>query len=290
MFGSHLSIAGGMHNALIEAQKLDMDCVQVFTKNQRQWQVKPLPKDEIDAWFAQQKETGIADVVSHDSYLINLASPPGAENRKKSIALFREEIERCESLKIPYLVTHPGSHLGEGEDVGLSRIVAALDEVHAALKGYKTITLLEITAGQGTNLGYRFEQLQHIIDGVKEPERLAVCLDTAHLIAAGYDLTSGAGAKAVLQECDAVVGLDAVRCVHMNDSKVARGTRVDRHEHIGKGFIPLEAFGVFVNNAKLKKVPKILETAKEDGPDGRPWDAINLEVLRGLVRGPKKKK
>lgn len=290
MFGSHLSISGGLHNALLDAQKLDMDCVQVFTKNQRQWQVKPLAQDEIDAWFTHRKETGIKSVVSHDSYLINLASPPGADNRAKSIALFREEIERCEALKIPYLVTHPGSHLGEGEEEGLNRIIAALDEVHDATAGCKTVTLLEITAGQGTNLGYRFEHLQHIIQGVREPERLAVCLDTAHLLAAGYDLTSKAGAKAVLDKCDAVVGLDAVRCVHMNDSKVARGSRVDRHEHIGLGHVALDAFAVIVNDAKLKRVPKILETAKEDTPQGKPWDAVNLEVLRGLVKGPKRKK
>ena len=283
MFGSHLSISGGMHNALIEAQKLTMNCVQVFTKNQRQWTVKPLADADINDWFAHQKSTGITHVVSHDSYLINLASPDPV-NLKKSIDLFREELHRCEALNIPSLVTHPGAHMKQGEEVGLSRVAKSLDEIHDSLPGYKTITLLEITAGQGTCLGHRFEHLRAIIDQVKAPERLAVCLDTAHMIEAGYDLTSGKACKAVLEECDNIVGLDRVHCIHMNDSKTPRGSRVDRHEHIGKGHVSLEAFEVIVNHPKFKKVPKILETAKEDAPDGQPWDAINLAVLRGMKR------
>jgi deoxyribonuclease-4 len=282
MFGSHLSIAGGLHLALLSAQKLTMDCVQVFTKNQRQWKVSPLREDEIAQWFAHQKETRITDVVSHDSYLINLASPDEAA-RQKSIDLFREELTRCEALKIPSLVTHPGAHMKEGDEAGLARIAHSLDQVHAELPGFKTVTLLEVTAGQGTTLGHRFDHIRSILDCVKQPERLAVCLDTAHMLEAGYDLTSAAGAKATLAECDAVIGLGLVRCMHVNDSKTPRGSRVDRHEHIGKGHIPLEAFRVVINHPKLKRVPKILETAKEDAPDGRPWDAINLEVLRGLI-------
>ena len=283
MFGSHLSISGGLHNALLDAKKLTMDCVQIFTKNQRQWTVKPLAEEEITQWFAHQRETKITDVVSHDSYLINLASPDPA-NLAKSIALFREELIRCEALKIPSLVTHPGAHMKQGEEIGLSRVAAALDQIHADLPGLKTITLLEITAGQGTCLGHRFEHLRAIIDQVKAPERLAVCLDTAHLIEAGYDLSSASACKATLEECDAIVGLDLVRCIHMNDSKTPRGSRVDRHEHIGKGHVSIEAFGVIVNHPKLKRVPKVLETAKEDAPDGQPWDAINLAVLRGLMK------
>lgn len=282
MFGSHLSISGGMHNALIEAQKLTMECVQVFTKNQRQWTVKPLADEEITQWFAHQKTTGIKHIVSHDSYLINLASPDPV-NLKKSIALFMEELHRCEALKIPSLVTHPGAHMKQGEEVGLARVAKSLDEIHAALPGYKTVTLLEITAGQGTCLGHRFEHLRAIIDQVKHPERLAICLDTAHMIEAGYDLSNGPACKAVFEELNHVVGLDRVRCIHMNDSKTPRGSRVDRHEHIGKGHVSLEAFEVIVNHRSFKKVPKILETAKEDAPDGQPWDAINLAVLRGMM-------
>lgn len=282
MFGSHLSIAGGLHNALLDARRLGMDCVQVFTKNQRQWAIKPLTEEEVGAWFEHQKTTKITDVVSHDSYLINLASPKD-DIRGKSIALFREELLRCERLGIPSLVTHPGAHMGEGEEEGLKRVAAALDGLHRDLPGLKVVTALEVTAGQGTSLGYRFEHLRRIIDLVKDPDRLAVCLDTAHLLAAGYDLTSAAGARGVIQELDDVLGLPIVRAIHMNDSKVERGRRVDRHEHIGHGFVSLDAFKLFVNRAEFRKVPKILETPKEDAPDGRAWDTVNLETLRGLM-------
>jgi len=281
MFGSHLSISGGLHNALLEARRLDMDCVQVFTKNQRQWQCKPLTNGEVNDWIAHQKQTKIKHAVSHDSYLINLASPDPAMHGK-SLDLFREELVRCEALGIPSLVTHPGAHMQQGEDAGLAKVAASLDQIHAELPGFKTVTLLEITAGQGSSLGHRFEHLKKIIESVKEPERLGVCLDTAHLIEAGYDLTSAAGAKAVLEECDDVIGLDRVRCIHVNDSKTPRGSRVDRHAHIGHGHIPLEAFAMVVKHRKLKRVPKILETPKEEHESGRPWDTVNLEVLRGL--------
>ncbi|MCC6680337.1 MAG: deoxyribonuclease IV [Phycisphaeraceae bacterium] len=280
MFGSHLSIAGGMENALLAARQLDMDCVQVFTKNQRQWAVKPLETKQIDAWFAAMDQTGIRDTVSHDSYLINLASPdPGSW--KRSMALFEEEIRRCDLLAIPYLVTHPGSHMGKGEDKGLARIAEAFNRLHDKLPQAKVITCLEITAGQGTNLGYRFEHLAAIIEQVETPDRLAVCLDTAHLLAAGYDLTSGPGMKSVLRECDAVLGLDRVKVVHVNDSKVERGKRVDRHEHIGLGHVARTAFSMLVNSFPG---PKVLETPKGPAPDGRPWDALNLAALRQMVR------
>ncbi len=280
MFGSHLSIAGGMENALREARQLNMDCVQVFTKNQRQWAVKPLETKQIDAWLAAMDETGIHHTVSHDSYLINLASPD-AGSWKKSMALFEEEIRRCDLLAIPYLVAHPGSHMGKGEDKGLARIAEAFNRLHDKLPDAKALTCLEVTAGQGTNLGYRFQHLAAIIEQVEAPERLAVCLDTAHLLAAGYDLTSGPGMRRVLQECDDILGLDRVRVVHVNDSKVERGKRVDRHEHIGLGHVAMTAFSVLVN---AFRGPKVLETPKGEAPDGQPWDALNLAALRKLAR------
>src|SRR5690606_5149153 len=199
---------------------------------------------------------------------------------------FGEELIRCHALGIPNLVTHPGAHLGAGEDAGIARVVEALDKLHDALPEVAVTTCLEVTAGQGTSLGYRFEHLAAIIEGVEDDARLGVCLDTAHLLAAGYDLTSAAGAKATLKEFDKTVGLDRVRVLHLNDSKVERGRRVDRHDHIGKGFVSLDAFAVMVNHPKLRKLPMILETPKEDAPDGRPWDAVNLETLRGLVKKP----
>lgn len=298
MFGSHLSIAGGLHNALIEARGLGMDCVQIFTKNQRQWHAPPLTDEQVNLWKQHQRKTQITHAVSHDSYLINLAARDG-ENREKSIALFRDELLRCESLGIPELVTHPGSHLGDGEDVGLARVAAALDQLHRELSGLKVVTCLEATAGQGNGLGAKFEHLRIIIDAVQQPDRLGVCLDTAHLLEAGYDLTSAAGCRAVLEQFDDVVGLDRVRVLHVNDSKTPRGSHVDRHEHIGHGHVSLDAFAVIVRHPGFKNIPKILETPKADAPDGRPWDAVNLELLRGLMKhnarsarpiGPKKQK
>lgn len=284
MFGSHLSVAGGLENAVREATELGMDCVQIFTRNQRQWSAKPLGDEQVEAWRSAVAASPLEATVSHDSYLINLASPDRA-TREKSIRTFRDELERCEVLGIPSLVTHPGAHLGIGEAKGLDRVARALDRVHKSLAGYETVTCLEITAGQGSGLGYRFEHLRTIIDSVREPERLAICFDTAHALAAGYDLESAAGARAVLEEFDDVLGLDRLRVLHINDSKVPRGRRVDRHEHIGHGHVALEAFGVIVNHPGIDRVPKILETAKGDADDGRPWDTVNLEALRGLRRG-----
>ncbi len=276
-----------MHNALTEAADLGMTCVQVFTKNQQQWDAKPLTPEAIRLWNEHRRSTGIKQVVSHDSYLINLAAT-NPVTYEKSMAAFRIELERCENLDIPWLVTHPGAHLGAGEDEGMARVAASLDAIHADLPGLRVVTLLEITAGQGTTLGHRFEHLRRIIDLVKKPERLAICLDTAHMLAAGYDLTSGPGMAAVLQEIDDVVGLDRVKVVHINDSKTPRGSRVDRHAHIGHGHVALAAFGVLINHAHFTDIPKVLETPKEDAPDGRPWDAVNLETLGSLLKPTKR--
>ncbi len=283
MFGSHLSIAGGMHNALLKAAELKMDCVQVFTKNQRQWKVKPLQDEEVRLWFEHQERTGIEPAVSHDSYLINLASPDAAA-RRRSIALFREELLRCEALGIPYLVTHPGAHMGAGEAKGLKQVARSLDRVHRDLAGLKVVTCLEVTAGQGSGLGYRFEHLRDIMGMCRAPERLATCMDTAHMLEAGYDLRHAKGAAATLDELDEVIGLEQVKVWHVNDSKTPRGSRVDRHAHIGKGHIAQTAFKVIVSHRAFAKTPKIMETPKEDAPDGRPWDEINLKKLRGMVR------
>ncbi len=285
MFGSHLSIAGGMHNALLEAQTLGMDCVQVFTKNQRQWQAAPLSHETIKLWHEHQTTTGIKQTVSHDSYLINLAAPHD-EAWLKSAAAFQDELERCEALAIPWLVTHPGAAMGQSDETALRRVAEALDRVHERTQGFKTITCLEITAGQGTCLGWRFEHLRDVIAMVRQPVPRGglrfwiqpTCWRSS------YDLTSAKGAKAVFAECDQVLGLERVRVLHVNDSKTAQGSRVDRHEHIGHGHVALEAFAVLLNHQSFTEVPKILETAKEKHSDGRPWDAVNLEVLRRLVK------
>ena len=283
MFGSHLSIAGGLENALLKARELDMDCVQIFTKNQRQWRVPPLTEAQIARWHEHRQSTNIRHVVSHDSYLINLASPD-PQARGKSIDLFREEMLRCEALGIGELVMHPGAHMKSGEQAGLARVVEAFDQLHEQLPDARVITCVEITAGQGTSLGHQLEHLAHLIERTQATDRLGVCLDTAHLIAAGYDLTSGQGARQVLKEVDASVGLARVRVLHLNDSKTPRGSRVDRHAHIGQGHVALDAFAVFVNEPSFAEVPKILETPKEQAPDGQPWDVLNLQTLKKLIR------
>jgi deoxyribonuclease-4 len=282
MFGSHLSIAGGMHNALLEAEKLGMETVQVFTKNQQQWKSRPLEPAAVSEWQTHRDRLKFRKTVSHDSYLINLASPDD-QLWKASIHLFAEELRRCAVLDIPYLVTHPGAHMGTGEEVGVSRVAAGLDQAYAMGTGDGVIICLEITAGQGSSLGYRLEHLAEIISQSKNSKRLAVCLDTAHLFAAGYDFR-GRKYTNFRKELDSTVGVERVKVLHLNDSKKALGSRVDRHEHIGLGTIGKEGFIPFVRDKAFKDVPKILETPKDRGPSGRLWDEVNLETLRGMMR------
>ncbi len=284
MFGSHLSIAGGLHNALEKAGDLGFDTVQIFTKNQQQWRVPPLLDDTVKAWKNGCKRLKFKKSVSHDSYLINLASPDDVL-WNKSIDAFVEELSRCVTLGIPYLVTHPGAHMGSGEDVGLKRVAAGLDAVHKRVPqeaDSPVATCLEITAGQGTSLGYKLEHLAEIIDRVKDPERLAVCLDTAHLFAAGYDWR-GRKYAGFIKQLSSTVGLSRVKVWHLNDSKKPLGSRVDRHDHIGRGTIGLDGFRPIVRDARWAKTPKILETPKDKDDNGREWDSVNLEILRGMM-------
>jgi deoxyribonuclease IV len=220
MFGSHLSIAGGMHNALLEAESLGMDTVQVFTKNQQQWKFKPLEATVISTWSTERDRLKFRHSVSHDSYLINLASADDIL-WQKGIDLFVEELARCGTLGIPYLVTHPGAHMGTGESAGLKRVARALDKVHGRVPT-GVITCLEITAGQGSSLGYKLEHLASIIEQVKSPERLGVCLDTAHLFAAGYDFRGRKYAN-FRKQLDSTIGIDRVKVLHLNDSKKRPG-------------------------------------------------------------------
>jgi len=281
MFGSHLSIAGGIHNALLSAEKLGMDTVQVFTRNQQQWAAKPLQAQEIEAWQKERRRLKFAKTVSHASYLINLASPDDVL-WKKSIAAFTEELRRCDALGITYAVIHPGAHLDCGEDKGLMRVVAALDEIAATLVKPAVTICLEITAGQGSCLGHRLEHLAEVIEHVRRPERLGVCLDTAHLFAAGYDFR-GRRYTSFRKQIEQTVGIGAIKVWHLNDSKRELGSRVDRHDHIGDGQIGLEGFRPIVRDKAFLHVPKILETPKKLAEDGRDWDSINLERLRSLL-------
>jgi deoxyribonuclease-4 len=307
MLGSHLSVAGGLVNALNEAERLKMDCVQLFTKNQRQWKTKPLTGEERKAFQVRLRELGWhrkrgpAHVVSHNSYLINMASPD-PEVWEKSVNLQRIEIERCEQLGIRYCVAHPGAHLGQApppgapldldapptrdELAGLRRIIKALDRIHRDLPGYRTITCLETTAGAGSNLGYAFHHLAFIRDHVRAPERIGFCLDTCHVLAAGYDISSERKLAAVLRRFDAVCGLRALRVVHLNDSLGAVGSRKDRHAHIGRGECGLACFRALVNRRGLSGVPMILETPKGETDQGLAWDVVNLRQLKRLIRRP----
>jgi deoxyribonuclease-4 len=258
-----------------------METVQIFTKNQQQWKCKPLEKEIIEQWCTHCSRLKFSKTISHDSYLINLASPDSVL-WQKSVELFIEEVTRCDLLGIPYLVTHPGAHMGMGEEAGLTRVVAALDVVHQYVPRGKVVTCLEITAGQGSSLGYKLEHLAYVIEKVKKPKRLGVCLDTAHLFAAGYDFRGRKYSK-FIKQLESILGREQVKVIHMNDSKKGLGSRVDRHDHIGHGLIGLEGFKPFVRDPLFRSTPKILETPKEKAPDGRDWDEINIETLRDLL-------
>ena len=279
LLGAHMSIAGGVDKAFLEGQKAGCDVMQIFTKSSRQWAAQPYTKEEIQSYHANQKETGIATVIAHDSYLLNLGSPDEAL-QKKSVRAFIDEMERCETLSIPYLIAHPGAHVGSGEDAGIKTISRSLDEIHAACRGYKVRIALEITAGQGSNLGYRFEQIHDMIDAAKESDRLRVCFDTEHAFAAGYDIRNKEGYERTFGEFDETIGLKLLAAFHLNDSKKEFHSRVDRHEHIGKGHIGVEAFRLLMNDQRFWGIPMCLETPK--GPDLKE-DLENLTLLRSLV-------
>ena len=285
ILGAHQSIAGGYYRAVEIAAEAGCDCVQLFSKNNNQWKAKPLSPEDAEKFQAALKRLKIGHPLVHDSYLINLAAPDETL-WQKSIEAFAIELLRAEELGIPYVVMHPGAFTTTSEEVGLKRICTALDEVHDKVGKLKVKALLENTAGQGSTLGWRFEQLATILDGVKDPDRLAVCIDTCHVFAAGYPLSTPKDYKATMQQLDKTVGLKLVKAIHLNDSKKELGSRVDRHEHIGRGKIGLEGFRLLLNDSRFAKVPMYLETAKEDEdgePDGIRLDKMNLATLRKLV-------
>ncbi len=277
--GAHMSIAGGVGRAVDRGVEVGCDTIQIFTKNSNQWRARPISDEEVAGFKEKLEESGIDPVVAHDSYLINLASPdPGLLERSRNA--FLEEMNRAEALGIPYLVMHPGSHKGSGVDVGLRTIAESFDRLHEQTVGFRLMVLLETTAGQGTNLGFTFEHLRRIIDMTAEGGRLGVCLDTCHAFTAGYDITSRNGYEKMWEEFDSEIGLDRLKVIHLNDSKKDLGSRVDRHEHIGKGTLGLEPFRMLVNDERLREIPMILETPK--GPDYAE-DKENLATLRNLI-------
>jgi deoxyribonuclease-4 len=281
--GAHMSIAGGVSQALDRAGSIGSNAVQLFTKNNRQWQGPPLDAADLARWGTQRPALQIEEAVSHASYLINLASPQDAI-WEKSVAAHQDELARACAYAIPFVVLHPGAHTGSGPEAGSTRIAAALDRIHAATPECgQTLTLLELMAGQGSTLGSSPAELRRILDQVDAPGRIGVCVDTCHVFAAGYDLRTPDGYERLLAELDREVGLARVKCWHLNDSKGGLGSRVDRHTHLGEGQIGLEGFARIVNDRRWAGVPMLLETPKEDDLQE---DIRNLRRLCTLVNDP----
>jgi deoxyribonuclease-4 len=283
LLGAHMSIAGGIDLAPLRGREVGCRTMQLFTKSSNQWRARPLPPEEIERYRANLRATGIAPAVAHDSYLINLASTD-AELHRKSMAAFLEELERAEALGIPYLVTHPGAHVGAGEEAGLRQVAKSVRELLKRTKDYQVQVIIETAAGQGTSLGHRFEQIAALLDQIGLPERTGVCLDTCHVFAAGYDIRTPEGYADVIGAFDTVVGVQHLKVIHLNDSKKELGCRVDRHEHIGKGNIGLDAFRCLLADPCLTGIPMILETPKDD--DFLLSDRRNLDTLRRLADDP----
>jgi deoxyribonuclease IV len=281
LFGAHLSIAGGLHYAVTAATELSCGTLQIFTKNASQWNAKPLADSEIDTFCKAVKAAKLKFVTAHDSYLINLAAPD-AVLWQKSIDAFTLEVERAELLGLTYLVMHPGAHTGSGEEAGLAKVVRAFDDMHRRTAGAKVRVLIETTAGQGTTLGCRFEHIAHILDNVQDRTRLGVCVDTCHLFAAGYDVSTRDGYESTFEQFDDLIGLKQIHCFHLNDSVKGLGSRVDRHAGLGLGQIGEDCFRWLVNDRRFAKRPMILETPKE-AADGTAMDPINLAKLRAYL-------
>jgi deoxyribonuclease-4 len=276
LFGAHLSVAGGYHNAVLAAAELGCASVQLFTKQPSVWSAKPLTEEAITSFRDALRQTNLRLALGHDSYLINLASPDDKLYRR-SIEAFVIELERAERLGLHYLVMHPGAHLDSGEGPGLQRVARALDEAHARCPNYHARVLVETTAGQGSALGHRFEHIARILELVAHANRLGVCFDTCHVFAAGYGLFPEAEYRKTMTAFDEVIGLDRLLAFHVNDSVKPRGSRIDRHAHIGKGEIGLEAFGLLVNDPRFRDHPMVLELPPEEVEQ-------DLDALRELVR------
>lgn len=278
--GCHISIAGGIENSVKRVEELGCSTMQIFSKNAATWREKILKKGEIESFRENLKNSNINPVFIHTSYLVNLASPSD-ELYFKSINAFIEEMKRADLLlPVPYLIIHPGTHTGAGEEYGIQRIIRALNIILEKSEdlNLKTIILLEDTAGAGTHLGYTFGQLKRMMEGAKDRKRIGMCFDTCHAYAAGYDLSHQEGIEHTLEEIDKYLGLGQLKVIHLNDSKFPLGSRKDRHMHIGKGYIGLKGFKMLVNHKYLKDLPFVLETPKHDEKD----DLNNINLVKSL--------
>ena len=278
LLGAHVSISGGVEKAPERGKNLGCDCIQIFSKNQNQWKAKPLSDENISGFKAGLTEFSIQSVLIHDSYLINLCTPDETK-WKMSFDAFVDEIDRGDQLGVGQLVFHPGSHMGEGEEAGLNKIADSLNRAIQMRPDSRVRLLLETTAGQGTNLGYRFEHLEQIIDLVEDKERMGVCLDTQHAFASGYDIRDEESYNSMWKLFDEVIGLERLQAIHLNDSKKEYASRRDRHEHIGQGLIGENAFRLLMNDPRFYGIGMYLET-----PGGDDDYIKNLKLLRSLIR------
>lgn len=278
LLGAHMPTAGGHHNAITDGKAIGCQSVQIFTASPRQWRAPSITPELAEKFQQIVAESGITKTVAHDSYLINLAAEPGSDVLAKSRAAFRAEIERAEALGVDFLVSHPGAHGGAGEDVGIARLIESLDIIHQETAGAKVRVAIETTAGQGTYLGGRFEQIARILQGVQDPERLVVCLDTCHIFAAGYDIRTAEAYEETMQQFDEIIGLKNLQVIHANDSQKAFGSHADRHAHIGEGEIGPEAFRLLVNDPRMAGLPIIVET-----PESEIMHEVNVRRLNDLM-------
>jgi deoxyribonuclease-4 len=282
LLGAHMSIAGGYYRAVEHAHTCGCDVVQLFTKNNNQWRAKAIGEEDVGLFATALAERKIAHPISHASYLINLASPDEAL-RQKSIESMIVELERADLLGIPYVIVHPGAHTTLSAEEGMALVAASIDEVHRRVPRAKALVTLELTAGQGTCLGCSLEQLATMVKHVKRSDRVGICVDTCHAFAAGVDLADRKTYLEFWRQFDKLLGFDRPKAIHLNDSKRELGSRVDRHEHIGRGKIGLNAFRSIMRDKRLHGVPMYLETPKGEH-EGEQWDVINLRALRQLVR------
>jgi deoxyribonuclease IV len=283
LLGAHMSTAGGLHNAIQRGVSIGCTTIQIFTTNNRQWRSKPLTSEQIKRFKLEVSKSKLHTIVSHASYLVNLGSPHNIIQQKSIEALIKE-LERCTLLSIPYIVLHPGSHLDMDENTCIKQVAHNIDKVIMSAPS-KPMILLEIMAGQGSTIGYSFEHLGQLRSASQYPNRIGFCLDICHAFAAGYDFTTQNTYDSFFNKLESIIGLSHVKVIHINDSKKALGSRLDRHEHIGQGKIGLETFRLLVNDKKLSHIPKILETPKESPND----DKHNLDLLKQLIEDEKEK-
>ncbi len=276
LLGAHMSIAGSIALSIRRGELLGCEAIQIFTKNQLQWKAPPLFEEDVDNFKRQKRHSSIRKIIAHSSYLINLASPEKGKY-VRSISSVVNELERADTLGISYVVLHPGAHMGKGEAFGLDRVVSGINVVLRETSGLSSGILLETTAGQGSNLGYTFQQIGYILQRVVSPERVGVCFDTCHVFAAGYDFSTEKGYYNVCDEFDRIIGMEKLKAIHLNDSVFPVGSRKDRHTHIGQGCIGLTAFSLLVNDLRFEDIPMILETPKDGDMDAR-----NLALLKGF--------